>query len=119
MDRIAISARWDGQVLDQDLFEQLHRDIEQQVGPVEREAVAVPGAKGAVLGTMGSLAVAIFSSHALAALVGILRSHLERGREYEMEISGPGGTLKLKGADARRLTEAQFADALRQIAGKT
>ena len=118
MNRLEITTLWNGQAGDQELFEQLRRDIEMQVGPVERDTVAVPGAKGAMLGTIASMAIAIISSQALAALVGILRSHLERGREYEMEISGPGGTIKLKGADARRLTEGEFRETLQQILGK-
>lgn len=118
MDRLGISALWDGKAPDAELFEQLRRDIEQQVGPVERETVAAPGAKGGMLATLGTLAVAIISSQGLGALVGVLRSHLERGREYELEISGPGGTIKLKGADARRLTESEFVETLQRILGK-
>ena len=95
----------------------LRADVEQHVGPAEfLAAESEPGAKGIAV-DLTTLAVTLLGTPAVVALVGVLKSYLETGRVAEIEVSGPGGSAKLKLPGGSHLSAAQIEHVLATVMG--
>jgi hypothetical protein len=106
---------WDaGEPLQPDLARSLLSDFECGVGHVSRSSDAHAGAKGIAI-DLTTFAVALVSSHAMAALVELLRSWLARHRDFEFEVECDGRRLRLKGDQARRMSEGEIAALVERI----
>lgn len=106
-----------GERLDPDLARLLSMEIERAVGPVRKAGASVPNAKGVAF-DVATIAVAVLSSQAMVALVGVLKSYFERDRGLEIEVGGDGWNVRLKSADARRMSAFDLVGLIeRAIAG--
>lgn len=100
---------------DPEALERLRRDLDEHVGPAAFAAApAQEGAKGIEM-ALGSLVVSLMSAPGVAALVGVLKSHMDRNRTSEIEVSGPGGTIKLKLADDGPLAPEQIREMINRV----
>ena len=98
--------------------EGLRRALEREVGAVERpSAPRPPGAKGSLLVDGAAFVVAVLSSQAVAQLIGVIRAYLEKERGSEIEVEGPGGKVRLKVSDARKLGGAEWDSIVNRILG--
>jgi hypothetical protein len=95
----------------------LRADIEQHVGPASfLAAEGGAGAKGIGI-DLTTLAVSLLGTPAVVALVGVLKSYFESDRVTELELSGPGGSAKLKLPRGSQLSSAQIEEVLTKVMG--
>jgi hypothetical protein len=99
----------DGQPVGEDLAELLRRDLEREVGATEAGGAPAPYAKGVAL-DVAAIAVTILTPQAVVALIGVLKAYFERDRSLEVEVDGGGWKVRLKSADARRMSVVDLAD---------
>ncbi len=111
---LRITATSSGVELDPDAAQSLRLELEREVGTVEADGRHAPGARGLDPG-LAAIAVAVIGSPAVAALVGLIKSWFERDNDREIELEGPGGRIRLKGADARRLGTKEFAGLIERL----
>lgn len=111
---LRITATCSGAALDPDAAQSLRLHLERTVGAVEVDGRHSPSARGIDPG-LAAIAVAVIGSPAVAALVGLLKSWFERDDGREIELEGPGGRIRLKGVDARRLGTEEFAGLIERL----
>lgn len=99
--------------------ETLRADLDLHVGPTAfLESSAQPGAKGILGLDMATLAVSLLSAPALVALVNVLKSYFDSDRVTEIELSGPGGTAKLKLPPRHQISTDQIRQILDSVLGQ-
>jgi hypothetical protein len=103
--------------LDQEQMDSFRREIERLVGAVRSEVRAEGGAKGAIA-DIGTIAVAVMSLPAVSALIGLFKSWFERDASLEIEVEGPKGKVRIKSADAQRLSSVDLAALVTSIMEK-
>ena len=75
----------------EDLTRQLHRDLLQaEVTAGRPQTVTEPGQRGEPV-TLGTIVLAVLSSHAVAALINVVKAMIERERTLKVEITTPDG----------------------------
>lgn len=84
------------------------QDLERQVGEVAPATERADGAKGPVI-DIATLAIAVLSTPAITALIGVLKSWIERDDRSEFVVEGPAGKISLKSADKNLSHADMFA----------
>lgn len=113
MSILKISISNDGGSLEPSNALRLRHDVESHVGELVDEEAETPGAKGLGM-DMATFAVAILSSQAVTALIGVLKSWMERDDRGELTLEGPGGKLSVKASD-KHLTGVDLAGLIDQV----
>jgi hypothetical protein len=96
----------------------LRRDLDQAVGEARyASGDAAAGAKGVPLMDVATICVSLLGTRAVVALVGVIKSWLDRDHGTELEVTGPNGTVKIKLPPGRRLADDEIRRALDRILG--
>ncbi len=86
----------------------LKSDLQSEVGEAEYATAGLQaGGKGEPISL--AIVLGLLNAKAVAALVGVLRSHLARDESGEIEVSGPGGSVRLKLAKGQSLSDLDVA----------
>jgi hypothetical protein len=110
---LRISLSHDDAPIDAAVVESLRQDLDRNIGSAEYTTDHVAGAKGLAITDVATIAISVLSSQAVLALIGILKSHLERDRSAEIEIEGENGQkIHIKASDARSMNPDAFAEIL-------
>jgi hypothetical protein len=96
----------------------LRADLNAHVGPTEfATSPRREGEKSAVSLDALTLIITLLGTPALVALVNVLKSYFDRDSGMELELEGPGGSVKLKLPVGSRLSADQIARALDSVIG--
>jgi hypothetical protein len=88
--------------LDPDASTELRFELEREVGPLEESRTPTANAKGGAA-DFATVAVAVLSSQAVTALVGVLKARIERDPKSEIVVKGPGGEVQIRSGDNKLL----------------
>lgn len=101
------------------VIDDLRTDLNEHVGATSyREVPAKDGEKGPMGLDIATLAISLLGTPAVVALVGVLKSYFDRDRVTEIDLTGPGGSVRLRLPGGRQLADEDIRRALDSVLGK-
>jgi len=70
-----------------------------------------------MLEAAGTLMMSALSSGGIGVMADVLKAHFSRNNDLEIEIEGPGGKVRLKGAAAAAVSREQIEAAIANALG--